>query len=280
MIGKEISTPPVQMLCSQSDMDNIQKNISLKEYTTFKIGGLAKYFCKVDNKEDLNKAINFAKNKDLPFFILGGGSNLLVSDQGFDGLVILMDNRELEINNNIITVGAGVRLSNLVGFTIKNNLAGLEWAIGIPGTVGGAVKVNAHAFESDMSQLVKKIEEIDKTIFSVELEFKKGNQQESKELIKEYAKKRIKTQPLKYPSAGCIFKNIPGQGAGRLIDQAGLKGTKIGQAMISDKHANFIINLGGAKSKDVIELIKLAKDKVKEKFNLDLEEEIQYLGIK
>ncbi len=259
-------------------MNKIQKNVSLAEYTTFKIGGPAKYFCKVENKEELIKAIDFAKSKDLPFFVLGGGSNLLVSDQGFNGLAIKIQNTKYQILDTKIIAGAGTKLSNLVGFSIKNGLTGLEWAIGIPGTVGGAVKVNAHAFNSDMSQLVKKIEKIDETIFSVELEFKKGNQQRSKELIKEYAKKRISTQPLKYPSAGCIFRNVPGHGAGRLIDQAGLKGERIGDAMISDKHANFIINLGEAKAEDVVKLINLIKQKVKEKFKVDLEEEIDYLG--
>lgn len=259
-------------------MNNFQENISLAEYTTFKIGGSAKYFCKVENKKDLIKAVNFAQSKNLPYFILGGGSNLLVSDNGFKGLVILIDNKELEVVGYKIKAGAGVILNKLVGLSIKNNLTGLEWAVGIPGTIGGAVKVNAHAFDSDMSQLVKKIEKIDNIIFSVELELKKGDKKTSQELIKEYTKKRISTQPLKYPSAGCIFKNVPGQGAGRLIDQAGLKGVKIGQAMISDKHANFIINLGGAKSEDVIKLIKLIKKTIKEKYDINLEEEIQYLG--
>jgi len=129
-----------------------------------------------------------------------------------------------------------------------------------------------------MAQLVKNIDREGETIISVELELKKGDKKKSQELIKGYTKKRKATQPLEYPSAGCIFKNVPGQGAGRLIDQAGLKGTKIGQAMISDKHANFIINLGGAKSEDVVKLIKLIKKTIKQKHNIDLEEEIQYLG--
>ena len=259
-------------------MIKIEENISLAEYTTFKIGGPAKYFVKIKNKNDLIKAMDFAKSKEVPFFVLGGGSNILVNDQGFNGLIILINNKELEIDNNIIMAGAGVMLSNLVNFSIDNHLTGLEWAIGIPGTVGGAVKVDAHAFGFNMSDSVKDIKKQNDFIFSVELELKKGNQEESKKLIKEYITKRKTTQPLEYPSAGCIFSNIPGQGAGRLIDQAGLKGTKIGEAMISDKHANFIINLGQAKAEDVIKLIKLIKEKVKDKFNLDLKEEIEYLG--
>jgi len=259
-------------------MKNFQENVSLAEYTTFKIGGLAKYFCRVKNKKDLIEAVGFAQSKHLSFFILGGGSNLLISDNGFNGLVIKIQNTKYKILNTKIIAGAGVKLSDLVRFSIKNNLTGLEWAIGIPGTIGGAVKVDASAFGSRMSEITRKIEKYKNIIFSIELELKPGNQEESKKLIKEYTEKRKKTQPLEYPSAGCIFKNVPGQGAGRLIDQAGLKGTQIGQAIISDKHANFIINLGGAKSEDIVGLIKLIKKTIKEKDKIDLKEEIQYLG--
>jgi len=189
-----------------------------------------------------------------------------------------MDNKKLEVNNNKIIAEAGVKLSDVVKTSIKNNLTGLEWAIDIPGTIGGAVKVNAHAFGSNISELVRSIKKDNNIIFSVELELKKGNRKESSKLIEEYIKKRKDNQPLEYPSAGCIFRNIPDYGAGRLIDKAGLKGVQIGQAMISDKHANFIINLGKAKSEDVVKLIKLIKQSIKEKFNINLKEEIEQLG--
>ena len=259
-------------------MINLQKNISLAEHTTFKIGGPAKYFYVVKNTDDLIKANRFIKEKSLPYFILGKGSNILVSDDGFDGLVVLMNNKKLEIDSNNITAEAGVELGDLIKYSVENDLTGLEWAIGIPGTIGGAVKVNAHAFGFTISELVKSIKKDNDIIISIELELKKGDRKNGDRLIEEYIKKRKSTQPLEYPSAGCIFKNIPGYGAGRLIDQAGLKGMKIGEAMISDKHANFIINLGNANANDVIKLIKLAKETVKEKFDLDLEEEIEYLG--
>ena len=261
-------------------MENIEvkENVSLAEYTTFKIGGPARYFFIAKNKQDLIKAIEFAKNKHLTFFILGGGSNLLVSDNGFKGVVIKIQNQDYRIDGTRIITDAGVELNTLVNLSIDNSLTGLEWAIGIPGTIGGAVKVNASAFGQNIKELVKNIKKINKIIISVELDLKKGNKNISQELIKEYTQKRKNTQPLEYASAGCIFKNTSGQGAGRLIDQAGLKGTKVGQAMISEKHANFIINLGGAKSDDVINLIKLVKQTIKDKFNLELEEEIQYLG--
>ncbi|MFH1461257.1 MAG: UDP-N-acetylmuramate dehydrogenase [Patescibacteria group bacterium] len=264
-------------------MFKIQKNVSLAKYTTFRIGGPAKYFSIIKNKDDLIKTVDFAKSKDLPYFILGGGSNLLVSDNGFEGLVIKIQNSKIKIQNEnskfkIIYVEAGARLSDLVKFSIEHSSTGLEWAIGIPGTIGGAVQVKAKAFGSDISQSVKEINKIDQIIFSVVLELEKGNREKSKQLIKEYIQKRKETQPLEYASAGCVFKNPPGQSAGRLIDQAGLKGTKIGQAMISDKHANFIINLGQAQAQDVIQLINLIKQTIKEKYQIELEEEINRLG--
>ena len=261
-------------------MENIEvkENVLLADYTTFKIGGPARYFFRAKTKQDLIKAIEFAKNKHLAFFILGGGSNLLISDNGFKGVIIKIQSRDYRIDGTRIIVDAGIELNTLVNLSIDNSLTGLEWAIGIPGTIGGAVKVNASAFGQSIKKLVKNIKKINKIIISVELDLKKGNKEDSLKIIKEYIQKRKNTQPLEYASAGCIFKNTSGQGAGRLIDQAGLKGVKIGQAMISEKHANFIINLGGAKSDDVINLIKLVKQTIKDKFNLELEEEIQYLG--
>ena len=139
-------------------MLNLKENISLAEYTTFNIGGPAKYFLTINNKEDLIKAIEFAKNKHLPFFILGGGSNLLVNDNGFKGLVIKIQNRNYRIDGTKIITDAGVELSTLVNLSVENSLTGLEWAVGIPGTIGGAVKVNASAYNQNMKDLVKRVE--------------------------------------------------------------------------------------------------------------------------
>jgi len=261
-----------------SCFNNFQKNISLAQFTTFRIGGPARYFFIAKTSQDLVEAVRFAQKKDLPFFILGGGSNLLVSDKGYDGLVIKINNEQRTVNNNIISSEAGTKLSDLVSFSIENNLTGLEWAIGIPGTIGGAVKTNASCFGGEMKKIVKKIEKIDNIILSVELELKKGTKEQSRELAKEIIKKRKQTQPLEYLSAGCIFKNPSSSPAGYLIDQAGLKGKKIGQAQISSKHANFIINLGHAKARDVIKLIDLIKKTIEPKYRIELEEEIQYLG--
>lgn len=272
-----------------------KRNVLLKNYTTFKIGGPAKYFYIAKTKTELVEAIKKAKKIKLPFFILGGGSNLLVSDKGFNGLVIKF----------------GQSLSSYVS-------KGLEWAVGIPGTVQGAVCSNAGAFKKSMKDVVESVEVFDTEtgkvkifknkdcqfsyrdsifrkkknliVLSVKIKPKKSNTKK----IKQYLNYRNKTQPLNFPSAGSIFKNLPAFPAGflveedkssslpfavaRVIEKCGLKEKKIGKVKISEKHANFILNLGKGKAKDVIKLIKLIKKKVKNKFKINLEEEIQFLG--
>ena len=284
----------------------IRENVKLSEHTTFKIGGRARYFCAVKNKEDLIKAIVFAKKERLPFFILGGGSNLLVSDKGFNGIVIKIQNTEYRIQNTKISAGAGATLARLVSIAAEAGLSGLEWASGIPGaTLGGAVRGNAGAFETEMKDLVKKAEAFDakdrkiknfdnkgcqfgyrKSIFkknasliilSVELELEKSDKDKVKAKAREILNYRKSRHPF-YPSAGSIFKNTDAGKAAMLIHQCGLTGKKIGKAQISKKHSNFIVNLGGAKAKNVLKLIDLAKEEVKNKFGIKIEEEIQFLG--
>ncbi|MDO8601103.1 MAG: UDP-N-acetylmuramate dehydrogenase [bacterium] len=266
-------------------LPSIRENVSLASYTSFKIGGPARYFFLAKNKDDLLKAVMAAKELNLPFFILGGGSNLLVSDKGYKGLVIK----------------TGESLSSYV-------LKGLEWAAGIPGTIQGAVYGNAGAFGKSMKDAVESVEVFDlKTggikvfknrdckfayrtsifkknknliIVSVKIvdEAKVSSPRITGARIKEYLNYKKDTQPLNFPSAGSVFKNPAGFSAGELIEKCGLKGKKIGQAAISEKHANFIVNLGKGKAKDVVGLIKLIKAKVKNKFKINLEEEIQFLG--
>ena len=289
-----------------------RKNVSLANYTTFKIGGPAKYFYIAKTKQDLIKAIKAAKELGLPFFVLGGGSNLLVSDKGYDGLVInfqfSISNFQLISNSKIfkVVVGAGLPLGKLVSASAEKSLTGLEWAVGIPGTVGGAIRGNSGAFEKSISNIVKEVEVLEITednspqikilknkdckfqyrdsifkhnsnliILSAEIQLKKGDKKEIQKKIKEHLKQRKKTQPLGFPSAGSIFKNPKGFSAGELIEKCGLKGKKINGAQISEIHSNFIVNLGKAKSKDVEKLIKLIKQKVKQKFGIVLEEEIE-----
>ncbi len=315
---------------------NLKKGVFLKNYTTFKIGGPAKYFLAVKNRQELIKAIQTANENNLLFFILGGGSNLLVSDRGYSGLVIKIQNKKLKIVDKSairdirILSDAGLALSKLTQKSFENNLTGMEWAVGIPGTVGGAIRGNAGAFGGSMSDIVKTVEVIDiksesvkvfknkdckfkyrESIFknkqnliilSIEIELQRGNKKETKEKVKIYLSHR-KKQPLEFSSAGSIFKNLISQerskeleaeikkdeilqsmdehnsiATGYIIGKCGLKGERVGNAQISEKHGNFIVNLGGAKAENVLALIDLAKKEVKKKFNTKLEEEIQYLG--
>lgn len=313
---------------------SFQKNISLAPYTTFGIGGLAKYFYKANSKEDLMWAVRQATIDGLPFFILGGGSNLLINDKGFDGLVIKNQARRYSFpKKGFITVESGVGLKNIILKMADVGLSGLEWAMGIPGTLGGAIYGNCGAFGFCISESVMRVSAFNpisleeknylmtdcdfkyrESIFSakggsafggkknkdiileVDLKLIKDEVGNCKSKIKEYLKLRGKVPVC--VSAGSVFKNfkindfdskikkiipldkiknkmVP---AGYLIDACGLRSKKRGGAKISDEHANFIINVGGAKAKDVIKLINLCKEKVRDKFGVELKEEIQYLG--
>jgi UDP-N-acetylmuramate dehydrogenase len=293
----------------EKELLGIKKDIALSDYTTFKIGGPAKYFYVAESQEELLKAISLAKELNLPFFVLGGGSNLLVSDQGFDGLVIKNQCSNLEVQDNYIFVESGVLLNHLVSISMENSLGGLEWGGGIYGTVGGAIRGNAGAFGEAIGDVVKEVEvfnvetgEIEKLsqsdcqfayresvfkkrknliILSVKLELIKNNNEEAeinKQKMINYMLNRKNTQPLSFPSAGCIFKNPADVSAGHLIDECGLRGKIINDVQVSEKHANFIINLGEGSASDVMQLIDIIKKAVKDKFNIQLEEEIQYLG--
>jgi len=297
-------------------LPGIRENISLKNYNTFRIGGKARYFFVAKNKEDLIKAIKLTKDFKLPLFVLGNGSNLLISDEGFKGLVIRIMNQELRIKKNLIHAETGVSLGQLMSLALKNNLSGLEWAAGIPGTLGGAIYGNAGAFGKSMGDNVKEVEVLDirdlrfkiydlkkckfgyrdsvfkkkknLIIISAKILLKRSDKKEIRDKIKEYLDYRKKNQPLNFPSIGSIFKNpaperslVRGRpfnfSAGELIEKCGLKGKRIGDVKISEKHANFIINLGKGKAKEVRKLITFIKKKVKERFGITLEEEIEIL---
>jgi UDP-N-acetylmuramate dehydrogenase len=293
--------------------DIFLKNVLLKDYTTFKIGGPAKYFFVAKSKEDLIKAIEISKKNKLPIFILGGGSNILFSDKGFCGLVIKLEISGIEFSKNKVVVGSGVKLSNFANIVSKNGFSGFEWAVGIPSaTVGGSIFGNAQAFGFKISDTVESVEVLNlKTlkiqkfskqqckfslknsifkknknfvILSIIFKLKKGDKEEIKNKIHEFLKYRKKCHPIEFFSAGSVFVNPEKKkemiSVGYLIEKIGLKEKKIGNAQISEKHANFIINLGNAKSKDVEALIKLAKQKVKKNFNINLETEIQIVNYK
>lgn len=281
----------------------------LKKYTTFRIGGPAKYFFEAKSPDDIIRAIEFAKKEKIPFFILGGGSNILFSDKGFDGLVIkIVGGRVSFKKDGIIESEAGVLLSRLVSESVKKGFAGLEYLAGIPGTLGGAIFGNAGLGKDgccigDVIKKVKllminrKIKEVDNKwmkfsyrhsrlkdfdlekrpiILSAELELRKGDRKELEKIIKEKTESRFGSYSTKL-SAGCVFKNLSNTSVGKLIDECGLKGRKIGGAQISKMHANFIINTGDATARDVLDLIDLTKKEVKKKFKVRLEEEIQII---
>ncbi|MFA6790152.1 MAG: UDP-N-acetylmuramate dehydrogenase [Parcubacteria group bacterium] len=308
-------------------MLNIQKNIPLAPYTTFKIGGPAKFFVEAKSESDIADSIDYAKNNNKDFFIFSGGSNLLVSDNGLDGLAIKISNSSIEIKDREVFCGAGTSLSQLAMETAKNNLGGLEWAAGIPGTVGGAIAGNAGAFGGEISDNLIEVKTLSVEegklmtfekkdcdfgyrnslfkknsgkfiLISAVFDMEAGKREESEKKIGDIIKKRKEKQP-RYPSAGSFFKNpvvnkeeiinkferdtglkikddkIP---AGWLIEEVGLKGKKIGGAKVSEKHSNFIINTGNATAEDVIILSSLIKEKVRDRFGIQLEEEVRLIG--
>lgn len=282
----------------------IIKNEPMKNHTSFKIGGMADEFCTASSKEEIAELINYANEKSIPYFIMGNGSNILVSDKGIRGLVIKIsgDFSGYEISGNVIKAESGALLSTLAKAAQKSGLSGMEFAGGIPGTLGGAVYMNAGAYGGEMSGIVKsvtylkngeikKIEDgfgfgyrrsifadLGAVILEAELELKNGNPEEIKAKMEDYKTRRTEKQPLSMPSAGSVFKRPEGHFAGRLIEDAGLKGFQIGGAKVSEKHSGFIVNTGGATAKDVLALIRYIQKTVKEKFDVELETEVKIVG--
>lgn len=280
----------------------IRVNYPLRNNSTFRIGGCAQFFCEPKDAVELQLLIKAAGKHKLPIFILGAGSNLLISDKGVRGLVIKLGSayfKKISLEKGCIRVGSGVVLAQLIKFSQDKSLQGAEFLSGIPGTVGGALAMNAGCWGLDMGDLVKEAEVMDKNgkvknlkrdqikfayresslakyiILSGFLNFKRGKGQEIKKNIKKYLEGRRKSQDLTWPNAGCIFKNPENNSAGRLIELCGLKGRYIGGAYISERHANFILNKGNASAKDVLRLMRIVGKQVNDKFKLILEPEIK-----
>lgn len=273
-------------------------NPKMSDYTTYKVGGEAIALVSPNSVDNLIKLLNYLKGNKIKYMVIGNGSNLIFSDEKYDGIIIKLDELNyLEINDTVITVGAGYNLIKLSMKAARLGLAGLEFASGIPGTVGGAVYMNAGAYKSDMGYIVSEVKVLTpdleiKTLYNRDLNFhyrssflqknkdyicleaklvlKKGDADIIREVIEERKQRRLLTQPLEYPSAGSVFRNPENDFAGRLIEELGYKGKNIGGAYVSDKHANFIINKDKATASDVIALINEIKTKVKEKYNIDL----------
>ncbi len=286
-------------------------DVPLARHTTFGIGGKAYSLLLPKDKDDLIEAVRFFKENRIPFFVLGAGSNVLFLDKGFPGVVIkimgMLDSLTILKGGNLaseevlIYAGAGVSLQKLISFSIKNALKGLEFLAGIPGTVGGAIASNAGAFGQEIKDVIDSIEILDndqimwiksaperfsyrkgpveknELILGAIIKVKIGPSQDSRAKIIEYVKWRRDNQP-RAKSAGSIFKNPEGVPAGRLIEELGFKGYRIGNAMVSYKHANFIINLGGAKASDVLSIMKAIKERVWEEYKISLEPEIRIVN--
>ena len=290
----------------KNNIGTIRENVKLSNYTTYKVGGIANFMIYPKNVDKLVLLIKKLNKENINYKVLGNGSNVIFSDKVYNGVIIKLDNFDyVKIDDTVITAGAGVSLVKLSYKALKEGLTGLEFASGIPASVGGAVFMNAGAYKSDMGYIVSEIKVLTpeleiKTLYNKDLNYKyrtsflkhnpnyicleativlrHGDKKEIKELMETRRQKRLMTQPLNYPSAGSVFRNPDGDFAGRLIEDCGLKGFKIGDAMVSEKHANFIVNAGKASASDVKNLIDYVHDKVKEEKNIDLKIEQEFVN--
>lgn len=275
----------------------LKENVDLKKYNTYKISGTAKYLIEVKDEESLVQLINYLKENNINYYVFGNGSNVVIPENEFNGVIIKLNEfNQIIIDDDEVTVGAGVMLPKLVNETVNNCLKGLEWASGIPGTLGGSVVGNAGAYLSEIFDFIVSVRVLDSgvikelkksdieykyrytslknnkniIVLSAKLRLEKGNSDESLNLMKKRMERRLESQPLDYPNAGSVFRNPENDFAGRLIEECGLKGKTIGGAMVSTKHANFIINYDNASCSDVRDLIKLVHDEVLNKTGVDL----------
>lgn len=286
--------------------EKIRINEPMNRHTTFRIGGPADYFLRPSSSEEVKGILEICKEESLQYFILGNGSNLLVSDEGYRGVIIQLYRNYggLTVEGTEIRAGAGVLLSQIAAAARNESLTGFEFAGGIPGTLGGAVVMNAGAYGGELKDVLKEAVVMDRegNIFTVPVEklamgyrtslvktagylvlevvisLKKGSQEEIRDTMKDLADRRISKQPLEYPSAGSTFKRPEGYFAGKLIMDAGLRGYQVGGAQVSEKHCGFVINKGNATAADVCRLMADVQAKVQEQFGVTLEPEVKFLG--
>lgn len=277
----------------------------LSRYTSFQIGGPVDGMVFPQGVGDVRRVLDFCREEGVPYLVLGGGSNTLVQDGGFRGVVLNMDGAlpQLAVEGTRVRAGAGIHMSRLVAFCSKLALTGMEGLAGVPGTVGGAVKGNAGAFGGSIADHLTEIQCVTPeghlvsllrerlefsyrhsslpegwVILEAAFELQPGDPQEIRRRVSEHLIQRNLRQPVEWRSAGSVFKNPPGDYAGRLVEKAGLKGVRIGDACISPKHGNFIINLGRATAMDVLALIDLMRRRVREEFGVELELEVRVVG--
>ena len=287
------------------DINDIKIDEKLSEYVNFKVGGPADILLIPNSKEQVIKSIKICKENNIPFYLIGNGSNILVRDGGFRGVVLSLKNvKNIYVDGEKIEAECGVMLKEVSDKAIENSLTGFEFACGIPGTIGGAVFMNAGAYDGEISKVIESAEVIDEncniirlsreeldfgyrsslvmkkgyTVLSAVFKLEKGQVKTIKELIEDLTNKRESKQPLEYPSAGSTFKRPTGYFAGKLIQDAGLKGYSIGGAAVSEKHSGFVINKGNATAKDITDWIKHIQDEVKKQFGVDLHPEVRIIG--
>ncbi len=290
----------------KEQIGKLLRDVPIKKLTTYKVGGTAKALVYPKDIEKLIKLIVLIKKYKIRYKVIGNGSNLLFSDREYDGVLIKLDEfRNLDITGTRIVVGAGFPLPKLSIIAAKKSLAGLEFASGIPGTVGGAVFMNAGAYQSDMGYIVTRVKVLTPDLTVIELGNRdmdfhyrtsflkkhpdyiclevtmmlyKGQRAALEDVIKDRRERRINSQPLKYPSAGSVFRNPPGLFAGKLIEDLGLKGKTIGGAEVSEKHANFIVNKKNASADDLKNLITFVQEQVKKEYNIELKVEQEFVN--
>ena len=292
--------------CEILGSDNVYQREPMAKHTTFRIGGEADYYLCPHSRQEIKEILNLCREEELPWFILGNGSNLLVSDSGYRGVIIQIYKNmcNCTVEGSRIRVQAGALLSKVSAEALKHGLTGMEFASGIPGTVGGAVMMNAGAYGGEMKQVLRQavvltpegeeltlsvaeleldyrtsiIKEKGYVVLEAELELAAGDPEAIRGCMEELKDRRVTKQPLEYPSAGSTFKRPEGYFAGKLIMDAGLRGYQVGGAQISTKHCGFVINVGDATAADVQRLIQDVQAKVKERFGVELEPEVQFLG--
>ncbi|HHW60943.1 MAG TPA: UDP-N-acetylmuramate dehydrogenase [Syntrophomonadaceae bacterium] len=293
-------------LLSELPPDIILKDEEMKRHTTFRIGGPADIMIMPQTIEDIQKAVEICCQNEIPYYIIGQGSNLLVMDKGIRGVVIKLGKnfKKVDINQNMIQAEAGIRLSELSKLAARHSLSGLEFAEGIPGSLGGAVTMNAGAYNGEIKNVVFSVEALSEkgeilhfnsdeckfsyrhsifqengcTVLRCQLQLTPGKQDEIRQTMREFARRRKERQPIEYPSAGSVFKRPDGLYVGPMIEKMGLKGYRIGGAEISAKHAGFIVNRGNATARDVLDLITHIQNTARERFNVELQPEIRIIG--
>lgn len=295
-----------ELLTAQLSAHTVKINEEMKKHTTFRIGGPASVFVEIENEQDLVAAVRICRREEAPFFILGNGSNLLVSDAGYDGVVLHIGSgmRQILVDGTKIEAKAGAMLSQVAHAALEHSLTGMEFAAGIPGSLGGACMMNAGAYGGEMSQILTSVRALSPAgeivelsaaqldlgyrhsmmmeksyiVLSATIHLEKGDKMAIKARMDELKEQRISKQPLDMPSAGSTFKRPEGAFAGKLIMDAGLRGYRVGDAMVSEKHCGFVVNAGHATAADVCQLIADVHRIVEEKFDKKLEPEIRFLG--